>query len=304
MPYYSGAERAIAGQPERVLAVMAHPDDADFTVAGTIALWARQGAACVYLLCTDGNKGSADPTMTPERLAPIRRAEQRAALARLGGRDVWCLGYEDGVLEPSLALRRAIAEAIAADLRRYLSWEADHGCGWEPHWLELRFGFEGEEGSLPVFELGEGADRVALRGAVDRVDVGPDGRQAVIRDYKSGSARPEHQGGRWKTDKTLQVALYMLAVRDLLGLEPVAGLYQPLGGGDLRARGVFREGAPLGRECVANDERDPEALGEELEAAAARAVELAARLRAGQITPCPETCSRQGCRYPGICRVS
>ncbi|HLH25905.1 MAG TPA: PIG-L deacetylase family protein [Chloroflexota bacterium] len=112
MPYYSGAERAIAGQPERVLAVMAHPDDADFTVAGTIALWARQGAACVYLLCTDGNKGSADPTMTPERLAPIRRAEQRAALARLGGRDVWCLGYEDGVLEPSLALRRAIAEAI------------------------------------------------------------------------------------------------------------------------------------------------------------------------------------------------
>ncbi len=202
------------------------------------------------------------------------------------------------------ALRRAIAEAIAADLRRYLSWEADHGCGWEPRWLELRFGFEGEEGSLPVFELGEGADRVALRGAVDRVDVGPDGRQAVIRDYKSGSARPEHQGGRWKTDKTLQVALYMLAVRDLLGLEPVAGLYQPLGGGDLRARGVFREGAPLGRECVANDERDPEALGEELEAAAARAVELAARLRAGQITPCPETCSRQGCRYPGICRVS
>jgi LmbE family N-acetylglucosaminyl deacetylase len=112
MPYYSGEERSVADQPERVLVVMAHPDDADFTAAGTVALWTRQGAACVYLLCTDGNKGSDDPAMTPERLAPIRRAEQRAALAHLGGRDVWSLGYEDGVLEPTLALRRAIAEAI------------------------------------------------------------------------------------------------------------------------------------------------------------------------------------------------
>ena len=93
---------------------MAHPDDADFTAAGTVALWASRGAECVYLLCTDGNKGSDDPAMTPERLAPIRRAEQRAALARLGGRDVRRLGFEDGVLEPTLALRRAIAEATAA----------------------------------------------------------------------------------------------------------------------------------------------------------------------------------------------
>ena len=202
------------------------------------------------------------------------------------------------------ALRRAVAEAIGGDLRRYLEWEAGHGCGWKPRWLELRFGFEGEEGSLPAFELGEGDERVALRGAIDRIDVGPDGREAVIRDYKSGSAKPEHQGRRWQTDNTLQVALYMLAVRDLLELDPVAGLYQPLGGGDLRARGVFLEETPLSGECVANDARDPESLREELEAAAARAVELAARLRAGEISPCPETCSRHGCRYPGICRVS
>jgi LmbE family N-acetylglucosaminyl deacetylase len=112
MPYYSGEGRAAPDKPARVLAIMAHPDDADFTVAGTVALWARQGAECTYLLCTDGNKGSDDPAMTPERLAPIRRDEQRAALARLGGRDVWFLGYEDGVLEPTLDLRRAIAEAI------------------------------------------------------------------------------------------------------------------------------------------------------------------------------------------------
>src|SRR3954471_6984714 len=98
MPYYSGEERPVPDRPERVLVVMAHPDDADFTAAGTVALWASRGAEGVYLLCNDGNKGSADPTMPPERRAPIRRAEQRAALARLGGRDVWCLGFEDGVL--------------------------------------------------------------------------------------------------------------------------------------------------------------------------------------------------------------
>jgi ATP-dependent helicase/DNAse subunit B len=213
-------------------------------------------------------------------------------------------------LPPQLApgrpesIRRAVAAAIAADLRRYLEWEAANGCGWEPRWLELRFGFEEEEGSLPAFELGEGSEQVSLRGAIDRIDVGPDGHEAVIRDYKSGSAKPEHQGARWSTDNTLQVALYMLAVRELLGLEPVAGLYQPLGGGDLRARGVFLERAPVSGECVANDARDDEALRAELDSAAARAVELAARLRAGRITPCPETCSRQGCSYPGICRVS
>ncbi|HLY50976.1 MAG TPA: PD-(D/E)XK nuclease family protein [Solirubrobacteraceae bacterium] len=213
-------------------------------------------------------------------------------------------------LPPQLApgrpegLRRATLEAIAADLRRYLEWEASHGCGWEPRWLELRFGFEGEEGALPPFELGEGGERISLRGAIDRIDVGPDGRTAVIRDYKSGGTRPEHQAARWRVDGTLQVALYMLAARALLDVEPVAGLYQPLGGRDLRARGVFVEGAPVSGECVANDGRDPAGLEAELNDAAARALELAGRLRSGQISPCPQTCSRQGCRYPGICRVS
>jgi RecB family exonuclease len=201
-------------------------------------------------------------------------------------------------------LRDAVAEAIAADLRRYLEWEAANGSGWEPRWLELRFGFSGEEQTLPALELGEGDERVAVRGAIDRVDVDPGGRRAVVRDYKSGAARPEHQGGRWSSDRTLQVALYMLAVRELLGLDPVAGLYQPLGGRDLRARGVFLDDAPLGGERVPTDARDPDQLRAELEDASARAIALAARLRAGELVPSPATCSREGCMYPGICRVS
>jgi LmbE family N-acetylglucosaminyl deacetylase len=112
MPYYSGEEKPPSDRPQRVMVIMAHPDDADFTVAGTVARWAQEGAACIYVLCTDGNKGSDDPAMTPERLAIIRREEQRRALRQLGGHDVWFLGFEDGVLEPTLALRRALTEAI------------------------------------------------------------------------------------------------------------------------------------------------------------------------------------------------
>jgi ATP-dependent helicase/DNAse subunit B len=201
-------------------------------------------------------------------------------------------------------LRRATAEAIAADLRRYLRHEAATGCGWEPLRLELRFGFDDEEESLPALQLGDGPDRIAVRGAIDRVDVAPDGRRAAVRDYKSGGVRTEYQGGRWSSERRLQVALYMLAVRQLMGLEPVAGLYQPLGGRDLRARGVFLAGEPVGGELVVTDARDRQELDDGLKDAAERAITLARRLRSGELEPCPETCSRGGCAYPGICRAT
>jgi hypothetical protein len=95
----------------------------------------------------------------------------------------------------------------------------------------------------------------------------------------------------------------MLAVKELLGLEPVAGLYQPLGGDDLRARGVFLDGAAVGSSVVGTDSRSAEELQDVLDDARARAIELAVRLRSGDLEPCPDTCSRDGCRYPGICRV-
>ncbi len=212
---------------------------------------------------------------------------------------------EDGVpaIGPgrSEGLRAAMLRSIEADLRRYLEHEASDGNDWAPAGLELRFGFS-EEGSLPAVALGEGPDRVLLRGVIDRVDVDPSGSgAAMVRDYKSGSTRPEYQSARWGIDRRLQVALYMMAVRDLLELAPVAGLYQPLGGRDLRARGAFLNGAPVGARVVSNDGRDQDQLDALLGDAEALAVELAARLRSGELEPCPSTCSRDGCRYPGIC---
>jgi hypothetical protein len=67
---------------------------------------------------------------------------------------------------------------------------------------------------------------------------------------------------------------------------------------------VFLKGAPVGSRVVANDGRDREQLEEVLDEARARVLALAAQLRSGVLKPCPETCSRDGCRYPGICRIS
>ncbi|MDQ6607662.1 MAG: PD-(D/E)XK nuclease family protein, partial [Actinomycetota bacterium] len=199
-------------------------------------------------------------------------------------------------------LRAAMLRSIEADLRRYLEHEAGDGCNWAPAGLELRFGFSTEDGSLPAVTLGQGEDRVLLRGVIDRVDVDPAGSgTAMVRDYKSGSTRPEYQSARWGVERRLQIALYMVAVRELLELHPVAGLYQPLGGRDLRARGVFLKDAPVGARVFANDGGGQDKLDALLADAEALAVELAARLRAGALQPCPSTCSRDGCRYPGIC---
>lgn len=101
--------------PKRVLSVHAHPDDQEFSVAGTLAKWARAGSSIVTVCITSGDAGSNEstpPTMTREALVPIRQAEQREACQLLGISEVIFLGYEDGLLEPSIALRRDLTRII------------------------------------------------------------------------------------------------------------------------------------------------------------------------------------------------
>lgn len=83
---------------KRALVVAAHPDDPDFGAGGTAALWSRDGWDFYYLVCTNGAKGSADPTADPVALAESRQAEQRQAAQALGVRDVFFLDHEDGEL--------------------------------------------------------------------------------------------------------------------------------------------------------------------------------------------------------------
>ncbi len=97
---------------ERVLVVMAHPDDPEFACGGTIARWVREGKYVGYVLITSGDKGSDDPTMTRERLMDIRENEQRAAARVLGVHEVHFLRYPDGELYPTMELRRDIVYHI------------------------------------------------------------------------------------------------------------------------------------------------------------------------------------------------
>jgi LmbE family N-acetylglucosaminyl deacetylase len=104
--------------PARVMSIHAHPDDQEFTVAGTLAKWARAGSQIITVCITSGGAGSNESTpaeMTREKLATIRVEEQRRACRKLGIQEVVFLGYEDGTLEPTLALRRDVTRAI----RRY-----------------------------------------------------------------------------------------------------------------------------------------------------------------------------------------
>ncbi|MEO8966518.1 MAG: PD-(D/E)XK nuclease family protein [Solirubrobacteraceae bacterium] len=196
-------------------------------------------------------------------------------------------------------VRAGLLRGIRADLLRYLRHEAARGAGWRRHGLELRFGFDpdGDGGSLPALALGG----VRVRGMIDRVDVDGAGH-ALITDYKSGAARSEQPAARWSADRRLQVALYLLVVRELTALDPVAGFYQPLRGEDLRARGMYVDGTELGTAAHPRDHRSAQEFTDELDDAAQRATALAGALRAGLITPCPQNCSRDGCAHPGICR--
>jgi LmbE family N-acetylglucosaminyl deacetylase len=97
---------------QRLLVVVAHPDDCDFGAAGTIAGWVDAGLSVTILLCTHGEQGGFDDS-NHEQMPAIREREQVAASAVLGVKDVRFLqGHRDGWLEPSWELQRQIVEVI------------------------------------------------------------------------------------------------------------------------------------------------------------------------------------------------
>src|SRR5262249_15525732 len=96
----------------RVMAIFAHPDDAEFLCSGTVARLTRSGYRAHYVLPTSGDKGSDDPGATPERLVVVREAEQLAAAKILGVEEVTFLRHGDGELEVTIPFRRELAEVI------------------------------------------------------------------------------------------------------------------------------------------------------------------------------------------------
>ena len=118
-----------------VLVIMPHPDDSEFGCAGTVARWTRDGKRVVYVIITNGDKGTSDRSLPSEKLVVIRQAEQREAARVLGVADVIYLGYPDQGLEDSSELRKDIVRQIRLHrpdivvtvdpYRRYI-WHRDH----------------------------------------------------------------------------------------------------------------------------------------------------------------------------------
>ena len=126
--------------PSRVLAVGAHPDDAEFGAAATLAKWSAGGAHITLLVLTDGSKGSWDPAASPAELARTRAAEQRTAADTMGVADMFNLGHVDGELEYSMDLRAEVCGWIRwlrPDVllshdpwRRYMLHPDHRATGW------------------------------------------------------------------------------------------------------------------------------------------------------------------------------
>jgi ATP-dependent helicase/DNAse subunit B len=200
-------------------------------------------------------------------------------------------------MSPDPSRQRALARRLRADLERYLTHAAQDGSALEPGSLEVVFG-AGEDG-LPALELGDG---VRIGGRIDRIDRGPGG-EAIVYDYKGRNA-PD--AASWRRERKYQVAMYVLAARDVLGLDPVGGLYQPLGAKDQRPRGLVLAGADPGLDTVATDRREREDFDATVAGVVEDVLGAVGELRAGRLEPRPQTCgwNGTGCVYPTICRCS
>jgi LmbE family N-acetylglucosaminyl deacetylase len=118
-----------------MMVITPHPDDAEFGVAGTVLKLTREGKKVVYVVCTNGDKGTSDRNMKPEDLVKIREKEQRAAAKLLGVSKVEFMRYPDQGLEDTPEFRKALVRLIrryrpevvvtANPYRKYM-WHRDH----------------------------------------------------------------------------------------------------------------------------------------------------------------------------------
>lgn len=223
--------------------------------------------------------------------------------------EAWRLAHEaieelrsDNRLSPNPERARAALHRLEGDVLRYLEWAAENGSVFAPSAFEVSFG--GRDDPLPAVEVAPG---LRLTGRIDRIDRGVGGAgaegDAVIIDYKGASATAQ---ARWAQDNRLQLALYALAVPEVLDdvRRVVGALYQPLAGTSRRPRGALLDGADPGLDVSRTDRVDEETFAALLDDARARAVAAVADIREGALRPSPDTCgwAGGGCAYPSICR--
>jgi ATP-dependent helicase/nuclease subunit B len=197
-----------------------------------------------------------------------------------------CLaGAVEGVrMEMTTLQRRELEQGLWRDLEQFVRDEAKRDAPLVPRRFEVAFG---SERSAPELQRGlDLGDGLTLAGKIDRIDVDPFSARGIVQDYKSG--RSAHSATAIERELRLQIPLYMLVLRDLVGIEPLGGVYQPLAG-DRKPRGLLREserGALPG--YAKNDYRDEDAFWSQIDGARDTARKLALRLRAGDVRHDPK----------------
>src|SRR5205814_8658931 len=132
---------------------------------------------------------------------------------------------------------RELRHGLWRDLEAFVREDAAAEAPLVPRRFEVSFGTERAPAELQRgLELAEG---VTLSGKIDRIDVDPFSARGIVQDYKAG--KHAHSAQQIESEKRLQIPLYMLVLRDLVGVEPLGGLYRPLSG-ERKARGLLREG--------------------------------------------------------------
>lgn len=193
-----------------------------------------------------------------------------------------------------------LRHTVQSDLEGFVRDEAASQIGFVPRRLEVGFG---SERSAPELQRGlQLGDDLWLSGKIDRIDVDPFSARGIVQDYKSGQGA--HSAREIERELRLQIPLYVLALRDLVGVEPLGGVYRALAG-RRTTRGMLRESARDDLPGFAKDDYlDEETFWSQVETARERAREYALRIRAGDVRhdpkggECPSWCDLWT-----ICRV-
>jgi ATP-dependent helicase/nuclease subunit B len=231
-----------------------------------------------------------------DRVAPDRIDDALAYLGR-------CLDEAlEGVRMDFTELQqRELRHGLWRDLEGFVREDAAAETPLVPRRFEVLFG---SERAAPELQRGlELAEGLTLSGKIDRIDVDPFSARGIVQDYKAG--KRGHSAAQIDAEKKLQIPLYMLVLRDLVGIEPLGGLYRPLSG-ERKARGLLRaeaqdDGVPG---FAKQDYLDEEAFWSQVERSRELAVGIVDRVRAGDVQhdpkggDCPTWCEL----WP-MCRV-
>ena len=209
--------------------------------------------------------------------------------------------FETGVrLDLSPLQAAELRESLRRDLEAFVRDEAASKVTFSPRRFETAFG---SERAAPELQRGLVlAENVTVTGKIDRIDYDPFGARGIVQDYKSGKSAPS--ASAIDRDHRLQIPLYMLVLRDLVGIEPLGGVYRALAG-TRAARGMLRADASEELPGFSRDDYlDEEAFWEQVDAAAGRATEYAGRIQSGDVRHDPRggTCPTWCDLWP-MCRV-